>query len=476
MADEPDDDKKKTAAKDSAEAAEKEEAAAAEKSEVASPWPSKRKSLTPAPPTAKVDSKKASAAKVVSSREKTAPSDAVSDPATTSAEPAYEWPKAAWGKPLATLDRKWTKLEARLVWGVLAAEIFALVFTVLISGLATDPGNGANSGIVLRAVLTALLLGGVTYRVMRGKKNSEIVVTVAVVIGLYLGSRWANSGVAYFGNIRNWLQNASILLLVGGVSQLAKRLTLWLALLGASVATAQGKHINVDVVMRFLGPKARVPVAVLGWLFAGIVSFAGVIAFFDELAIADYQATDQKPCVSDPLKSCQTTEGERMAQMGVVIRRDLFLLGRQASLDVHSLPKILSGQRYDDFFTAEEWNEWMRGGGWETYYPKADVDSLQMPEGANLKRSPAIIVPGAVEKPEELLIRELDLIVPFGLFMIGLRFVLRALLALSGWIKVDPNSAHQDDHEDEDDPTEAKKSAKQAAKEDSDAKSAGGAA
>ena len=39
----------------------------------------------------------------------------------------------------------------------------------------------------------------------------------------------------------------------------SKRFTLWLALLGASVATAQGKHINVDVVMRFLSPRARVP-------------------------------------------------------------------------------------------------------------------------------------------------------------------------------------------------------------------------
>jgi len=41
------------------------------------------------------------------------------------------------------------------------------------------------------------------------------------------------------------------------------RLTLWLALLGGSIATAKGKHINIDVVMRFLTPRMRIPVAVL---------------------------------------------------------------------------------------------------------------------------------------------------------------------------------------------------------------------
>jgi hypothetical protein len=401
-----------------------EEKPAAEKAEVSSPWPSKRKSDLP-------------------------PKDEDKKP-----EPKAdngEWPKYAWGEKLFAFDKRWTKLEARLLWWVLAAEIFALVFTVLIGGLATDPGGGAQSGIVLRSILGATVLGLIANRVMRDKPQQKVAVIVAVVVGLLLGPRWANFGVQYFGNIRNWLQNASILLLVGGVSQLAKRLTLWLALLGASVATAQGKHINVDVVMRFLSPKARVPVAVIGWIGAGLVSFASVFAFFDELAIADYKAHDTKPCVADQLKTCETTEMERMSEMSHIIGRDLFLLGRQASLDVRALPKIISGVRYDDFLTAKEWNEWMRGGAWEQYYPKADIDGLQMPEDGDSKRSPAVVVPGAVEKPEELLIRELDLIVPFGLLMISLRFVLRGLLALSGWIRVDPNAAHADDHEDDED-------------------------
>ena len=60
---------------------------------------------------------------------------------------------------------------------------------------------------------------------------------------------------SYFSNALNWLQSASTLTLLGGLRGLATRFTLWLALLGASLATAQGKHINVDVVMRFLTPR-----------------------------------------------------------------------------------------------------------------------------------------------------------------------------------------------------------------------------
>jgi hypothetical protein len=421
----------------------KAEKADAKKDEVSSPWPSKRKSDLPP----KIEEEK-----------KPAASDG-------------EWPKAAWGEKLFLFDKKWTKLEARLLWWVLAAEIFALVFTVLVGGLATNPGGGAQSGIVLRSVLGATALGLLANRVMRDKERREVVVIVAVIVGVLLGPRWSGWGVDYFGNIRNWLQNASSLVLVGGVSQLAKRLTLWLALLGASVATAQGKHINVDVVMRFLSPKARVPVAVIGWIGAGLVSFAAVFAFFDELAIADYKAHDTKPCAADQLKTCETTEMERLSEMSHIMGRDVFLLGRQASLDVRALPKILGGTRYDDWLTAKEWNEWMKGGNWEQYYPKADVDALQMPEDADAKRSPVIVVPGAVEKPEELLIREFDLIVPFGLFMISLRFVLRGLLALAGWIKVDPNAAHADDHEDDEGGDD--KSEKSPAKADA---KAGGAA
>ncbi|MCK6589341.1 MAG: hypothetical protein L6Q76_17375, partial [Polyangiaceae bacterium] len=38
-----------------------------------------------------------------------------------------------------------------------------------------------------------------------------------------------------------------------------------------------------------------------------------------------------------------------------------------------------------------------------------------------------------------------SLVLPFGLLLIGIRFLLRAILTLSGHIPVDPDAAHKDD-------------------------------
>ncbi len=57
---------------------------------------------------------------------------------------------------------------------------------------------------------------------------------------------------------------------------------------------------------------------------------------------------------------------------------------------------------------------------------------------------PAVSIPGGQEV-RGLLIKDADLIFPFGLLMIALRFILRCLLALSGQVAVDPDVAHSED-------------------------------
>ena len=58
-----------------------------------------------------------------------------------------------------------------------------------------------------------------------------------------------------------------------GVS-LCLALTLWLALLGGSLATGAGKHIHIDVIFRFLPARARRPAAIFNYLVAAAVCFA----------------------------------------------------------------------------------------------------------------------------------------------------------------------------------------------------------
>jgi len=236
----------------------------------------------------------------------------------------------SWGVPLAKLDKVWTRLEARLCAWVLVGEIVALCIWVFLKGMAAGYSGGEDiSGLALRALVGAVLLGLVAHKVLKPKNEADVAAqrkysigtTAAVCAGLVLCFSWANWGAEYCSNMLNWLQSASVLTLIGGLRGVATRLTLWLALLGASLATAQGKHINVDVVMRFLTPKMRVPVAVLGWLAAALMCFAGVWGFFDNIAIVDFHAPVVRPCEGEPDKSCEVPPGERIAHVGREIAR-----------------------------------------------------------------------------------------------------------------------------------------------------------
>jgi len=220
------------------------------------------------------------------------------------------------------------------------------------------------------------------------------------------------------------------LVFFGGASDIAKRLTLWLALLGASVATGQGKHINVDVVMRFLTPRMRLPVALIGWIAAAAVCLSGAWGFVDHLAIAEYKL------------SMDATPGDRVSKVEHEFGRDMFLLRQQIKLDFHSLPKVLGGTKYKDYLKAAEWNEWMNGGNWAERFPPDDVKAQMMDPADTTSRLPLINIPGTGENTNGLLVRDIDFVFPFGLFMIALRFLLRCVLAIGGAVRVDPDAAH----------------------------------
>jgi len=52
-----------------------------------------------------------------------------------------------------------------------------------------------------------------------------------------------------------------------------RHLVLWVGFLGASLATQQEKHINIDLVTRFLGPKPTNVIRIVTYLFAAVVCF-----------------------------------------------------------------------------------------------------------------------------------------------------------------------------------------------------------
>ncbi len=370
--------------------------------------------------------------------------------------------KQAWGEPLMRLDRAWTRLESGLAALVLIAEVAALSLWIALKGLSAEyqaKGTGGNdvSGLVFRSILLAFLLGFAAHRILRpavgqdtprfasAKLRQRTVVASSIVAGVVLGRLGANIGVAYFSNLLNWMQSASLLMLFGGLRGVATRLTLWLALLGGSIATASGKHINIDVVMRFLTPRARIPVAVLGWVAAAVVCASAAWGFVDHISIALFHERSSKACPEDSTKECPVSGREEVGRIAHDMRTDLFLAGRQLSLDVRTLPRVVAGTKYDESLTGGQWNTWIEGADWSAHFRPGAVKSLLVPPDRQRDpHAPAVSIPGG-EEVRGLLIKDADFVLPFGLWMMALRFLLRSLLAVAGHVRVDPDLAHEEE-------------------------------
>jgi hypothetical protein len=142
-------------------------------------------------------------------------------------------------------------------------------------------------------------------------------------------------------------------------------------------------------------------------------------------------------------KICETPAGQRIGAIKKGLPLDFFLLRRQISLDLKSLPHVLKGDAYDGYMTIPEWNAWVRSADWASYLPD-DAKTMIVPDDDPTQRKvPALVT--STFGIRGFLSRVLNFIFPFGLMMIGLRFVVRILLVLSGHAKVDPDAAHAEE-------------------------------
>ena len=377
-------------------------------------------------------------------------------PAKEPEKPA-EAPKA-WGAKLLAFDKAWTRLDTRLCTIVLLSQIALLVFWAVLNAMTRDYTKGSSSALVVRILVSLGALGAIVHVVQRVKAARErkddgkkwIVHALFILPSLlltYVALRsWAATSAAYAGNLLTWIQNASVLTFLGGLRGLVTRLTLWVALLGASIATSSGKHINVDLVVRILKPQARVRAAVVSSVAAILVCVGAIYAFVDSIAIAQFHAPATQACVQGQPAQCETPFGQKIDVMTKQLGKDAFLLGRQISLDTMTFPRVLKGEPYDKYMTPQMWNEWLRGADWTKHYPKEAVDGQLLDEkDAARRRQPVVNVPGGVEMTFGMLLRELNFVFPVGMFMIALRFLVRLLLIISGHRTVDPDAVHGDE-------------------------------
>jgi TRAP-type C4-dicarboxylate transport system permease small subunit len=339
----------------------------------------------------------------------------------------------AWGEPFARFEAAWTRFETRLITWVLVAQLVSMVAWVLLSGLSSPLQSGNLSGLVMRAMIGALALGAGGWFVTR-KQSLNVRRGAAIgglVLGILLARVWRTVGVEYFDNLKAWLQEGSSLTMMGGLRGVATRLTLWLALLGGSLATASGKHINIDVVFRFVPPRFRLPIAVVNYCAAALVCFSAVWGFFDHIAIESFGA------------NADDTPGTKVSVSLTRMDDHFFLTRKQLGLDLKTFPHIVKGDRFDRWMGGAEWNAWVKGADFESKYPKEEVETLLVADDAP-PHTPLVVAPDG-EATRGILVHDLSLVFPFGMLMIALRFVLRALLSISGHIEVDPDAAHKEE-------------------------------
>lgn len=341
-------------------------------------------------------------------------------------------PPAAWGDSLNQLQTRWVRLEVMLSVAIVIAEILALGAWIALKGLSSPPKVSA-AGVVFRAGVTATALGLGTWFALNKATPvvRQVATSVAVAAGLFVGRLWAGVGVSFGAELIGWYQDASTLTLIGGLRAVGTRCTIWLAMLGASIATSGGKHINVDVVMRFVPMKLRVPMAVAAWAAAAVVSFAASWGFVEHIAVTSMGAKGDAP-MSAKVGAIAHEAGEH-----------LFLLRQQLRIDRKVAWRVWTGERHLSTLTAAEWNAMIDDGGWAERYGADKAKALRAPETTRFV-TPIVSIPGG-KSPRGILVEDLNLLFPFGFFIIGLKFVLRCLLALSGHVVVDPDAAHRDD-------------------------------
>lgn len=372
-----------------------------------------------------------------------------------------------WTQPLVRLDKLWTKLETYLVLGMLIAAILYMTGWVALNAFHTKGGKLAMfpGGILTFAGLASALSW--TRRPPR-ERDRKFLWVPAVLFAVGIALLAVAKKQDYFANISRWLSDASLVKQMGTPQIVSARLfTIWVALLGGSLATGAGRQINVDVVMRFLSPKPRLAVALLGYAIAALSCFVIAWGFVDYLAITRYGAAKE------------AKNGEKVAIIGKSMGRHMFLARRQIAMDFRSFGNVvIGGKPFDKWYTGEEWNRELNENGWaEVYAPPPPAAGTTPPAIAyptkpclSQKESDELTAKGGSVNPDWRLVgacdsggpgstraplatapepddrtpleADLSLLFPWGFFMIGLRFVLRALLAAGGAVSTDPNAAH----------------------------------
>ena len=228
--------------------------------------------------------------------------------------------------------------------------------------------DGAKAGIVFRAIVGATALGMAGYWALQeagraGAPHRRL--SPARCSACCSPRAWANVGVDWSANLLNWYQQASTLTLFGGLRGVGTRLTLLLALLGGSLATAAGQHITIDLVTRFLKPKVQA---------ADDARRLGRRVDRSASPPRGASSITSRSRTSAPKPTPRA--GQKVATVGHGLGESWFILRKQIALDFKSLPHMLEGRAVRRTgSTGREWNAWLEDAGFVERYGKEKIDA-----------------------------------------------------------------------------------------------------
>lgn len=311
---------------------------------------------------------------------------------------------------LARIDAWWSRLEVALAVAVAAALCGTLLLWVSLKGLASVSSEANVAGVVFRAAAAggalAILAWALTSRLT--ERQRTWVTCVSLVLGAAVGIATAQLGTAYFSNLQGWLQDGSSFTLLGGVRGVGTRLTLWLTMLGASLATATGRHVSIDVVTRAFGPQVRRAVLMGSGLLSAVLCVAVAWGFFDFIAVDAFGAPREAPV------------SQKFASVERGVARHSFLARRQLALDAHVLGSVVAGHPWSQSLPVGEYNAWLSAAEWSAYFEAPPVPE----DASDATRTVTPLVPCPNEAPRGLLVKSFNLIIPLGFLMVALRFLL----------------------------------------------------
>jgi TRAP-type C4-dicarboxylate transport system permease small subunit len=332
---------------------------------------------------------------------------------------------AEWGKPFARLEEKWTWLETRLLFGTLMALVALLCLWVAIHGMYDRSSVG---GLAWRAVVGIAVFGTIARVITRKLAWPEwrrtIVTIAALAVGVFTAKLWRHVGNDYFQGVLDWLQQGSSIALFGGLKGINTRLTMLVALIGASLACGGGTHINVDIIVRFVPKALRKYAHIVAMVGASAVCAASSYGFFDHSAITAYKA------------SATDTFGAKLGKVAHGLGDDFFVLRKQLRLDLGAFPYVIQGKRWnaDERMSGRQWNEFIDEGGFAEQYGRDKIDGVKAaPTELDRPRRPFVVTPEG--SAAGTLLEALNLVFPFGFLMLTLRLLLRALLVVAGFVE-----------------------------------------